>query len=227
MQEKLAALRRQIDSLDSELVAVLSKRVALSRKVSDVKSSDMPVFRPGREAQLIAGLMQQAPESLHSLIPVVWRAIISSSIAQQRPDFCLAAGADMVDVAAGFAAGQLAVRIKDTAMSVMDDVIALRADIGLVSCAGIKELAADLGPDRQAMVIARLPLGVPGHSAPHGWIIATALPDRTDSDHMVYYNSRTNEIELSSVSSYDRKVDASCLGICTVSAPVSLQDTSL
>ena len=106
MADILADLRKQIDALDSQLVEMLTARLELSRKVSAAKTDNGDIFRPAREAQLLSRLLADAPAGLKPLIPVVWRAIISS-IAEQRPNFTIAASLQMRDIATNFSAGQL------------------------------------------------------------------------------------------------------------------------
>jgi chorismate mutase / prephenate dehydratase len=51
----LAALREQIDEVDSQLVTLLQKRATLALEVGEVKKTiDAPVYRPEREAQILA-----------------------------------------------------------------------------------------------------------------------------------------------------------------------------
>ncbi|GAB3032470.1 bifunctional chorismate mutase/prephenate dehydrogenase [Bowmanella dokdonensis] len=52
--DPLKALREQIDDLDSQLVDLLTKRLAVTRQVGEVKSRiGMPIYVPVREAELI------------------------------------------------------------------------------------------------------------------------------------------------------------------------------
>ena len=57
----LDQLRLQIDSLDSQLVDILAKRAALTKKVGEYKSrTGMPIYVPSRESELIAKRRQEA-----------------------------------------------------------------------------------------------------------------------------------------------------------------------
>ncbi|WP_420480304.1 bifunctional chorismate mutase/prephenate dehydrogenase [Lacimicrobium alkaliphilum] len=52
--DPLAHLRQQIDALDSELVALLGKRLAVTKQVGEIKSRiGLPIYVPVREAQLL------------------------------------------------------------------------------------------------------------------------------------------------------------------------------
>ncbi len=59
--DNLNALRDEIDDIDSQLVALLSKRLAVTAKVGELKSAEgMPIYAPEREANLIAKRREQA-----------------------------------------------------------------------------------------------------------------------------------------------------------------------
>ncbi len=85
--EALASLRQQIDALDGELLALLNRRMAVAVKVGELKKRDgSPVFRPEREAQVIARLKAANPGPLKgdSVAPI-WREIMSASRALEAP----------------------------------------------------------------------------------------------------------------------------------------------
>ncbi|MBL6606180.1 MAG: chorismate mutase [Alphaproteobacteria bacterium] len=238
MEETLADLREQIDALDSQLCEVLAARLALSRKVSATKTGGAQVFRPAREAQMLGKLLSNAPSALKPLIPVLWRAIISSSIAEQRPDFTIAASAQMRDLATNFSAGQLQLVNYNTAEEAMQALADNQADIVLLSPAELLSLVSQLGPDKTAVVIARLPLVMPegGHSKDaaadtsedgwpldgwplDGWIIARPPFEKSDKDCGVFYHTDGNGIEVSALSSYEKRADVQMLGVCTAICP--------
>ncbi len=76
----LAALRVQIDALDRELLAALNRRAALALDVGELKRHEgSPVFRPEREAQVIAGLVAANMGPLKSQnIGPIWREVMSA-----------------------------------------------------------------------------------------------------------------------------------------------------
>ncbi len=76
----LAALREQIDALDQELLAALNRRASLAARVGDIKRVDgSPVFRPEREATVIANLEASNGGPLKSTsIGPIWREIMSA-----------------------------------------------------------------------------------------------------------------------------------------------------
>lgn len=91
-QAGLAALRRDIDAVDGELLALLKRRAELSLRVSACKRSggrSLTVFQPQREREVLDGLIRRN-ETLASPLPRqaverIWREIFSASRALQRP----------------------------------------------------------------------------------------------------------------------------------------------
>ena len=84
----LRALRIRIDAVDRELLALLNRRAALALEVGALKQrSGAAVFRPQREAQVIAGLQRTNPGPLQSdSVAPIWREIMSACRAlEQRP----------------------------------------------------------------------------------------------------------------------------------------------
>jgi len=60
---KLKALRDEIDDIDSQLVNLLADRLAITAKVGELKSTEgMPIFAPEREAALIHKRREQAEQ---------------------------------------------------------------------------------------------------------------------------------------------------------------------
>ena len=83
----LGALRERIDALDRELLGLLNRRMQVAVEVGELKKSERsPVFRPEREAQVIAGLKAINPGPLkdESVAPI-WREIMSASRALETP----------------------------------------------------------------------------------------------------------------------------------------------
>ena len=87
MPKTLPELRTQIDAVDQELLALLSRRAQLAHEVGEIKRVEKsPVFRPEREAQVIQGLQGRnngplkAPHIAH-----IWREIMSACRALEAP----------------------------------------------------------------------------------------------------------------------------------------------
>lgn len=84
--DNLKALRDEIDGIDSQLVALLTKRLAVTTKVGELKSAEgVPIFAPEREAALISKRREQAEEVGLSgdLIEDVLRRLMRDSYVSQ------------------------------------------------------------------------------------------------------------------------------------------------
>ena len=80
MTHDLPELRKQIDTLDNQLLDLLNRRAALALEVGEVKRAEGSlVFRPEREAQVIHALQQRNTGPIKADgIAHVWREIMSS-----------------------------------------------------------------------------------------------------------------------------------------------------
>lgn len=91
-QSHLAALRREIDAIDAELLTLLNRRAELSVRVGQCKRSKgqaLTVFQPAREREVLDGLLRRNA-ALGGALPDqavehVWREIFSSSRSLQQP----------------------------------------------------------------------------------------------------------------------------------------------
>jgi len=84
--DNLKALRDEIDDIDSQLVRLLTKRLAVTTKVGELKSAEgMPIFAPVREADLISKRREQAEQSGLSgdLIEDILRRLMRDSYVSQ------------------------------------------------------------------------------------------------------------------------------------------------
>jgi chorismate mutase/prephenate dehydratase len=86
MDNELKPFRAQIDAIDLKLLDLLNQRANLAVEIGKVKSkTNMPVFRPEREAQILRTLSAEnsgpmPPESLKT----IYREIISACRAMER-----------------------------------------------------------------------------------------------------------------------------------------------
>ena len=87
MAKTLAELRTQIDAVDRELLQLLNRRAGLAHEVGEIKRVEgSPVFRPEREAQVIAGLQATNPGPLQaSHVTNIWREVMSACRALEAP----------------------------------------------------------------------------------------------------------------------------------------------
>ncbi len=86
-QADLLALRQSIDAVDRELLALLNRRAAYALAVGEIKKHEgSVVFRPEREAQVIAGLKSSnAGPLLDDSVAPIWREIMSACRALETP----------------------------------------------------------------------------------------------------------------------------------------------
>ena len=85
--ERLQEARVAIDDLDRRLLALLNQRAALSQEVGRIKATDESiVFKPLRESELLNRLAHENTGPLpEDHLRSIWREILSSSRALQRP----------------------------------------------------------------------------------------------------------------------------------------------
>lgn len=84
---RLAAIRGEIDAVDEELLGLFNRRAALSREVGRIKAEGRDlIFKPLRERDLLDSLAARNPGDLpEPHLRAIWREILSSSRALQRP----------------------------------------------------------------------------------------------------------------------------------------------
>jgi chorismate mutase/prephenate dehydratase len=77
---RLAELRERIDAVDAQLLELLNRRARLAIEVGEVKKlTDAPVYRPEREAQVIARLRERNPGPLGGdAIEAIHREVMSA-----------------------------------------------------------------------------------------------------------------------------------------------------
>ena len=86
----LDAIRREIDTIDDQILRLLMQRFAATEKVKVTKAHDGSIasspFRPAREAAMMHRLLGEAGSALNSeLLMRLWRVILSASIQSQAP----------------------------------------------------------------------------------------------------------------------------------------------
>jgi chorismate mutase/prephenate dehydratase len=70
-------LRREIDRIDEELVALIDKRAAAAKKIGELKSG-APAFRPERESEILSRVEKMAAILPRERMTAVFREIISA-----------------------------------------------------------------------------------------------------------------------------------------------------
>lgn len=78
--QRLAELRQKIDAIDTSIVASLNERARLAIAVGEVKKeTDAPVYRPEREAQVLARLSERNPGPLPAAsVRAIYREVMSA-----------------------------------------------------------------------------------------------------------------------------------------------------
>ena len=216
MDKYLMRLRAQIDQVDQQILDLLSRRLQIAEKVAEAKPSGASIFRPHREAQLLARLCAAANPQLQPVINAVWRAIISASIARQHPDFIILMTAESEKTARLFAAGQLSIKQMGTPLDLCQQLAAGTANIGIVEADELKSIYTQLGLNRPVKIIAGLPLLRQSNSVPSAFIVGCQLPDRTAQDCLVVYDKKQRTIDLTAAAEENLPTEWSVLGICTL-----------
>lgn len=84
--DPIGSIRRQIDTLDSQLLTLVAQRLQLAEQLSGLKApqAGLPI-RPGREVSLLRRLVSEASAPLErELVLEVWRALIGATTRRQR-----------------------------------------------------------------------------------------------------------------------------------------------
>jgi chorismate mutase-like protein len=82
----IEALRREIDQIDDALHDLIMRRAEVVRKIALTKAPDRPIFRPGREAEIVRRLVarHRGPFPVNALTRI-WREMISAYTRLQGP----------------------------------------------------------------------------------------------------------------------------------------------
>ena len=87
--EPLLEIRKQIDSIDSEILALMNKRASLAMEVARKKSKageKICFYRPDREAEVLNGIREKNPGPLTGdTVVLVFREIMSACLALEKP----------------------------------------------------------------------------------------------------------------------------------------------
>jgi chorismate mutase len=85
-EAELAAIRREIDGVDSTLLALFAQRLQLGDRLGAVKSSTQRLpIRPGREVVMLRRLVAEAPAPLErETVVELWRALMAANLRRQR-----------------------------------------------------------------------------------------------------------------------------------------------
>lgn len=84
--DPLETIRREIDEIDTKMLALAAERLKLTEDVAHTKAPQpgLPI-RPGREVALLRRLVAEAPAPLdRELVIELWRALISAGLRRQK-----------------------------------------------------------------------------------------------------------------------------------------------
>ena len=179
LARSLDALRREIDALDDTIHDLLARRAALAVEVAGAKARTggkaAPLFRPGREAEILRRLIGRTRAPLSpALVTRVWREIIVASTCLQGR-FTVVVPAACRDVAREHF-GSRVLQPAATARAVIAAVAKGRAQLGVVPLPG--------GSARDAAWWSRLPksLNIVGRLP---FVTTAARRSRTDAGALI------------------------------------------
>lgn len=138
----LPVLRQEIDRIDGEILKLLGERTAVVAEVGASKTvSGGPVFRPGRQASLIRGLVARSGGTPSpQAIAAIWTNILSASIRTQKPDFTVQvsqeAGTAGYGLAKDFFGAEIPVTVVGNAAAAFSALAEGRADAVALPLAG-------------------------------------------------------------------------------------------
>lgn len=131
-QPSLTEIRQHIDALDRQILTALEQRAALASAVVAAKGGKA-VFRPGREADLIRGLVSATSLS-PQMIEVIWRQIIANNISSQQRLNIAMTNDDQIRSSASFCFGAtIDQQIKSSPGDVIEAIADDAADLGLLA----------------------------------------------------------------------------------------------
>ena len=180
---ELAALRAQIDEIDNALLGLLAKRQDLSRAIVTKKALGSNVFRPDRELSLLRNLVADHAGIDARLIMGLWRHIISASIAEQKPDYCIAHSAEGKELATNHSAGYMQLAPYGSVADAIDALRARKADCVILTTDEVSENAALLAPDEVVIAASIGFLQLPDQA--RGYILCRELPLESGDDRIV------------------------------------------
>jgi chorismate mutase len=195
----LGAFRKDIDALDTEIIALIKRRTDIVKQVAELKASENPhacPLRPGREAEQLRRVTQQFKDSPFSqeAAAALWRVLIGGSLAvegeirisvyatDERPD--------LYWLAREYFGGFMHIRKEPSIKRVIGDILDGKANIGVVPPLQGTD-AAPWWPDlalpghEWPKIFAHLPFldaGKQGREAPRALAIGHVTPEETGED---------------------------------------------
>lgn len=186
----LDALRREIDSIDDQILRLLGHRFAATSKVRAAKAHDGSIaaspFRPARESAMMRRLIGEAGHSIEpELLVRLWRVILSASIQSQAPvtlHMDASLGHDLSTrllVAQHFCG--MAVELHQSTSTALAAVARAKGDLALIAPSSDWAAAYASGLAGGAEVIVTLP-ALAGGSQPQLLVFGHATPQPSGDD---------------------------------------------
>lgn len=197
----LDAIRREIDSIDDQMLQLLRQRFDATRKVKDSKSHDGSIasspFRPAREAAMMHRLMGEAgPAITPDVLVRLWRVILSASIQSQAPVTLHMDGALGHDLATRLLVAQhfcgMKVELHQTPVGALAALGTSHGDLALIAPSSDWSQGFRSGKAGRAQVIVTLPvLGSGGQPQLLVFGHATPQPSGDDETLMLFETDQT------------------------------------
>lgn len=195
----LDAIRREIDSIDDQILELLERRFAATRRVKATKAGDGSIafspLRPAREAAMLRRLIAKRGMAVTPDVLVrLWRVILSASTQSQAPITLHLDEALSHDLGARLLISQhfcdMAVEMHKTPPSSIKALRARRGDVAiLATCSDWSEgfSPADAGSPK---VIGTLPV-ISGGSRPQLLVFGYAEPQESGDDETLILSPGT------------------------------------
>lgn len=181
----LEAIRREIDSIDDQILRLLRQRFAATARVKATKAHDGSIaaspFRPAREAAMMQRLIGEAAGTLNpELLVRLWRVILSASIQSQAPvtlHMDLALGRDLATrllVSQHFCG--MKVDLHASPAAALEAVAQSKGDLALIAPSSNWTSSFSSGAAGGAQVIVTLPTFGGNQGAPQLLVFGHAVP---------------------------------------------------
>lgn len=115
---ELAAIRAELDEIDTQLLALLARRLAIAGRVRATKPVGRTPFRPEREAEMIARLSKGVAPA--PLVQRIWYALIGATLAREGIVELVVENASLAPAARARFGNQIPVRVGDGRLAALD-----------------------------------------------------------------------------------------------------------
>ena len=186
----LDAIRREIDSIDDQILRLLMQRAAATAKVRATKAHDGSIaaspFRPAREAAMLHRLIGESGNALAPEFLVrLWRVILSGSTQSQAPVTLHMDSALGQDLATRLLVGQhfcgMKVELHHSPAAALAALAKARGDLALIGPSSDWANSFADGVAGGAQVIVTLPVIAAG-GQPQLLVFGHAVPQPSGSD---------------------------------------------